>query len=117
MIGEDGDSGGGAVFAYSLTVTGASEEQAERMERALQQDQAPGLVLHAGGPIPGGYRYVEIWMSREEAMRFHDTHIRGALTQAGLDVESLDVQITEIERVTTLVAGHGVTLPALAGAG
>ena len=103
------------MFAYSLTVTGATEEQAERMERALQKDQAPGLVLHAGGPIPGGYRYVEIWTSREEAMRFHDTHIRGALTQAGLDVESLDVQITEIERVTTLVAGHGVTLPALAG--
>ena len=34
-----------------------------------------------------------------------------------LDRSQLDVQITEIERVTTLVAGHGVTMPTLAEIG
>jgi hypothetical protein len=105
------------MFAYCLTVTGASQEQAERMEQAIQQDPQPGLVLHAGGPIPGGYRYLEIWTSREDAMSFHVTHVRQALSEAGLDLSRLDVQITEIERVTTLVAGHGVTMPALAEVG
>ena len=102
------------MFAYCLTVTGASDEQAERMERAVEHDPRPGLVLHAGGPIPGGYRYLEIWTSRDQAMSFHDTHVRLALSEAGLDRSRLDVQITEIEQVTTLVAGHGVTMPTLA---
>ena len=102
------------MFAYCLTVTGVSAEQAERMERAVQQDPQPGLVLHAGGPIPGGYRYLEIWTSRDEAMSFHDTHVRQELTEVGLDRSQLDVQITEIERVTSLIAGHGVTMPTLA---
>jgi hypothetical protein len=105
------------MFAYCLTVTGVSEEQANQMEREIQRDQLPGLVLHAGGAIPGGYRYVELWDSRDQAMRIHDAHIRQALRDSGLDLDALDVQITEIDRVTTLVAGHGVTLPALAGVG
>ena len=69
------------------------------MERAVQQDPQPGLVLHAGGPIPGGYRYLQIWTSRDEAMSFHDTHVRQELKEVGLDRSQLDVQITEIERV------------------
>jgi len=46
-------------------------------------------------------------------MSFHDTHVRQEPTEVGLDRCQLDVQITEIERVTTLVAGHGVTMPTL----
>ena len=74
-------------------------------------------MLHAGGPNPGGYRYLEIWTSRDEAMSFHNTHVRQELTEVGLDRSQLDVQITEIERVTTLVAGDGVTMPTLAEIG
>lgn len=99
------------MFAYCLTVTGASTEQAERMEKAVQRDAVPGLVLHAGGAIPGGYRYVELWSSRDEALRFHDAHVREALVEAGLDLGRLDVQLTEIEEVTALVSGPGVVLP------
>jgi hypothetical protein len=40
------------MFAYCLTMTGVSVQQAERMELAVQQDPQPGLVLHAAGPIP-----------------------------------------------------------------
>jgi hypothetical protein len=105
------------MFAYCLTVTGVSEEQANQMEQEIQRDQLPGLLLHAGGAIPGGYRYVELWDSRDEAMRFHDAHVRRALRDSGLDLDALDVQIAEIERVTTLVAGHDVTVPALAKVG
>jgi hypothetical protein len=61
-----------------------------------------------------GYRYLEIWASRDEAMSFHDTHVRQELMEVGLDRSQLDVHIAEIERVTTLVAGHGVTMPTLA---
>jgi hypothetical protein len=47
-------------------------------------------------------------------MSFHDTHVRQELMEVGLDRSQLDVQIAEVERVTTLVAGHGVTMPTLA---
>jgi hypothetical protein len=42
------------MFAYCLTMTGVSVQQAERMELAVQQDPQPGLVLHAAGPNPAG---------------------------------------------------------------
>ena len=101
------------MFAYSLSVTGTSPEQAGKVEQAIDAREAPGLVLHAGGVIPGGYRYVELWTSREAAMSFHDTHVRQALAGAGLDLGQLDVQIAEVPEVTTLVAGEGVELPPL----
>jgi hypothetical protein len=31
---------------------------------------APGFVMHASHPVEGGWRVVEVWNSREEAVRF-----------------------------------------------
>lgn len=36
----------------------------------------PGLLVHADGPIDGGWRVVSIWDSREDFDRFFDSAIR-----------------------------------------
>ena len=102
------------MFAYCLTVTGASDEQAERMDAQSSTIRSLGWCSTPVALFPAVTGTSRSGTSRDQAMSFHDTHVRQALSEAGLDRSRLDVQITEIEQVTTLVAGHGATMPTLA---
>jgi len=62
------------------------ERRYERVNELLNLYQNPpkGLLLHSAGPIPGGWRVVDIWESREAFDQFFKDRLSGALKQAGV---------------------------------
>jgi quinol monooxygenase YgiN len=53
-------------------VQGQTRQGYEGMFAALSDGlkQAPGFVLHTAHPIEGGWRIIEVWMSKAEADQF-----------------------------------------------
>ncbi len=48
----------------------------ERVVRKVNEQGAPvGANFHAGGPIEGGYRVVEVWESPEAAEAFYSSDL------------------------------------------
>lgn len=45
-----------------------------------------GLLYHAAGPIPNGWRVVEIWESQEAIDRFFEEKLGAALQRANISV-------------------------------
>ena len=50
----------------------------------LEREPAAGLILHAAGPIEGGWRVIDVWESEQDAHRFVQDRLRPALEQAGV---------------------------------
>ena len=50
----------------------------------LYNDPPKGLLLHSGGPIPGGWRVFDIWESKELFEQFLNTRLQKAFTKVGL---------------------------------
>lgn len=51
----------------------------------------PGELLHAAGPIPGGWRIIDIWETRQDFDRLVTEKLGDALQSVGVN----DAQITE----------------------
>jgi hypothetical protein len=59
-------------LAMLAEIPGLTPDEYESVVRKVNQDGPPdGALLHAGGPIEGGYRIVEVWQSREKADAFY----------------------------------------------
>ncbi|MGD9882824.1 hypothetical protein [Reyranella sp.] len=41
--------------------------------------QAPGFITHTSHPVEAGWRFVDVWSSREDATQFFATHIAPTL--------------------------------------
>jgi hypothetical protein len=59
-------------FAILAEIPDLTREQYELVVRKVNESGSPaGALFHAGGPIEGGYRVVEVWETREAADAFH----------------------------------------------
>jgi quinol monooxygenase YgiN len=64
-----------------------SREQYESVVTKVNESGTPaGALFHAGGPIEGGYRVVEVWQTREAADAFYGSALYQAAT-AGLSTQ------------------------------
>jgi quinol monooxygenase YgiN len=53
-----------------------TREQHELVVKKVNAAGTPaGALLHAGGPIEGGYRIIEVWQSREAADAFYSSDL------------------------------------------
>ena len=75
----------GLIFDAS-GVTQAQYEQA-RNEVAPGNRPPSGMLYHAAGPIPNGWRVIEIWESQETADRFFQDKLGAALQRAHISVQ------------------------------
>ena len=64
-------------------IPGLTREQYERVVKKVNESGSPaGALFHAGGPIEGGYRVVEVWVSREAADEFYGSELLREATGA-----------------------------------
>ncbi|MBV8217334.1 MAG: hypothetical protein JO325_02630 [Solirubrobacterales bacterium] len=68
--------------AYSETVRGLTEGRRERME-SRSDWPVEGLLVHAAGEGPNGFRVVDVWESEEACKRFGEV-LGPHLQQAGI---------------------------------
>jgi len=62
-----------AILAEIPELTG---EDYERVVQKVNESGSPaGVLLHAGGPMEGGYRIVEVWETREAADAFYGSNL------------------------------------------
>lgn len=55
-------------------IPGLTQEQYETVVLTVNQSGTPaGALFHAGGPVEGGYRIVEVWESQEAADAFYSS--------------------------------------------
>jgi hypothetical protein len=51
-------------------------DQYEMVVKKVSETGTPaGAVFHAGGPVEGGYRVIEVWESREAAEAFYGSRL------------------------------------------
>jgi quinol monooxygenase YgiN len=63
-------------LAMLAEIPDLSREEYERVVRKVNESGSPaGAVFHAGGPVEGGYRVVEVWQSREAADAFYGSEL------------------------------------------
>ncbi|HEX5560523.1 MAG TPA: hypothetical protein VFX52_02695 [Nocardioidaceae bacterium] len=68
-------------LAMVAEIPDLSREQYESVVTQVNRAGSPaGALFHAGGPVDGGYRVVEVWQTREAADAFYGS----ALYQAAI---------------------------------
>ncbi len=96
-------------YAFVQTLHGMEDGDYARIRAAIGEavgDSPPaGLILHVAGPVPGGYRYLDVWESEQVWQAFHDEvvhpalHVSGFLPDAAARVR---VDAEALERVTDI---------------
>ena len=72
-----------AVLMTAL-IPGATQEMIDAMEPLLDDiDGQPGFVIHTNGPVPDGWRVVEVWDSRADFESWFEAHVKPAFPEAG----------------------------------
>ena len=88
---------------------GVTKEQydqvAERVRKRVSMPVA-GQLVHASGPIEGGWRTVDVWESQEVADRFFQDHLAAAFAEAGL-MPSAQPQVFPIHDIYTTSTSRG----------
>ncbi len=70
-------------IAIQAEIPGLTQEQYETVVRKVNESGTPpGALFHAGGPIEGGYRTVEVWVSQESADAFYGSALYQQATAA-----------------------------------
>jgi hypothetical protein len=69
--------------------SGVTRAQYEQARNEVAPDNRPpsGMLYHAAGPIPNGWRVIEIWESQEAADRFFQDKLGAALQRANITVQ------------------------------
>ena len=80
-----------------LGVTQAQYEQVLH-EVAPGNRPPPGMLYHAAGPTPDGWRVIEIWESQEAADRFFRDKLGAALQRANISVQPQDFEVINTMR-------------------
>lgn len=74
----------GGPIAMMVDNPHGSQEVYEQIVDRLGLDRPAGGILHLAGPSPnGGWRVIEVWRSREDAVRFLQERFAPALRAAG----------------------------------
>ncbi len=60
---------------------GATQEMLEGMNAALDgpMKSAKGFVSHANGPVPGGWRVIEVWDSEDDFNAWFEANVKPIL--------------------------------------
>ena len=72
-----------------IDTPGGTQAQYDQVHNEVTPDnrRPPGLLYHAAGPIPNGWRVVEIWESQEAIDRIFETRLSAALQRANISVQ------------------------------
>jgi quinol monooxygenase YgiN len=63
-------------LAMLAEIPDLTREQYETVVQKVNEKGSPsGALFHAGGPVEGGYRVVEVWSSREAADAFYNSEV------------------------------------------
>jgi hypothetical protein len=63
-------------LAMLAEIPDLTREEYELVVRKVNESGSPaGALFHAGGPIEGGFRVVEVWESREAADAFYGSDL------------------------------------------
>lgn len=94
-------------FAILAEIPGLSREQYEIVVTRVNELGSPaGALFHAGGPVEGGYRTVEVWESQEAAESFYNSDILKRAT-ASLPTELQQPKVLMTWPVDGVDAGSG----------
>ena len=80
---------------------GMTREQYEQALHALNlAGPPPGSHLHAGGPMEGGWRIVEVWESAEAASRFYSSDLFQQMVRStGIPAPTITSYLVETVRM------------------
>ena len=78
--------------------SGVTQAQYEQVRNEVAPGNRPpaGLLYHAAGPIPNGWRVIEIWESQEAADRFFRDKLGAALQRANISVQPERFEVVNI---------------------
>jgi quinol monooxygenase YgiN len=63
-------------LAMLAEIPDLTREEYEAVVQKVNESGSPaGALFHAGGPIEGGYRVIEVWESREAADAFYGSEL------------------------------------------
>ena len=63
-------------FAILAEIPDLTRDQYETVVKKVNEFGSPaGALFHAGGPIEGGYRVIEVWETREAADTFYGSSL------------------------------------------
>jgi hypothetical protein len=94
------------MIATLVEISGLDRESYDRVGSILALGGIPdGVQHHACGPVPGGWRILEIWESIEAFDRFVDGRFIPALDSAG------EFRVARREVMTTYHAGSVLRTP------
>ncbi len=68
-----------------------------KIDAAIGEAPVDGLVVHSSGPCETGVRVLDVWQSREQAVRFTQERVFPALVSLGIPTDSPPVSMTEYD--------------------
>ncbi len=95
-------------FAMLAEIPGLTREQYESVVKKVNESGTPaGALLHAAGPIEGGYRVVKIWQTREAADAFYTSPLYQAAT-ATITTQPNILITWPVQGIDTGAGWHGI---------
>jgi len=78
---------------------GATREMIDGMRPLLDAIRAAkGFVVHANGPVPGGWRVTEVWDSQADFEAWFESNVKAAFAEGGpmpsITFDELDEVVT-----------------------
>jgi quinol monooxygenase YgiN len=65
-------------------IPGATKEMMDGLQHLLEPIRsAKGFIVHANGPVPGGWRVVEVWDSRADFEAWFEANVKPAFPEGG----------------------------------
>ena len=65
-------------------IPGATKEMIDGMRPLLDQIRdSKGFVIHANGPVPGGWRVTEVWESQADFEAWFEASVKPAFSEDG----------------------------------
>ena len=93
-------------IAMLADIPGLTQAQYESVVKKVNETGTPaGALVHAGGPVEGGYRVIEVWQSRQAADAFYTSDRYQAAT-ATIATQPTIVMTWPIEGLDTGTGWH-----------
>lgn len=76
----------------SFVIPHLTTEAYDQMSQAFTpQALSYGMLLHAAGPVDGGWQMIELWSSREALDRFFSEVVEPAMRQMGVSTPAITI--------------------------
>ena len=95
-------------FAMLAEIPGLTRRQYESVVKKVNETGTPaGALVHAAGPVEGGYRVIEVWQTREAADAFYTSPLYQAAT-AAITAQPNILMTWPVEGIDTGTGWHGM---------